>query len=92
MQYFFSTDGQSQQGPVERDGLIAAGVTRDSMVWREGMGSWVRAGDLVELADLFQSPASVASEPMPVEPIAAAPQPPYPPQRTRPRPCGFCAA
>jgi len=80
LQYFFSTDGQNQQGPIERDGLIAAGVTRDSMVWREGMGGWIRAGDLAELADLFQSPGSIVAEPTVAEPVIATPQPSYPPQ------------
>jgi len=77
LQYFFSTDGQNQQGPVERDGLLTAGLTRDSMVWREGMGDWVRAGDLAELSDLFQSPGSIET-PIPAEPIAVVPQQPTP--------------
>lgn len=57
MQYFYSVDGASQQGPLDRDRLWAAGVRADTMVWREGLGDWLPAGQLQELSDIFAAAA-----------------------------------
>ncbi|MCO8161521.1 GYF domain-containing protein [Pseudomonas sp. 21LCFQ010] len=46
-------------------------VTRDSQLWREGMAGWQGAGQIVELASLFQPPVG--------GPPAAASIPPPPP-------------
>lgn len=80
MQYYFSIDGTTQQGPVERAQLIAAGVTARTQVWREGLAAWTAAADVPELADLFTPPAAEsadAGEPTP----ASADPPPQSPQQ-----------
>jgi len=56
VQFYAAINGQ-QAGPFDPGALqqrIADGqVTADSLVWKEGMGDWVRAGDVPELARLF---------------------------------------
>ena len=52
MKYWVIVNGQ-QQGPVEESQLPSMGVTRDTMVWHEGMPQWQTAGTLPELNYLF---------------------------------------
>ncbi|HVT63703.1 MAG TPA: SPFH domain-containing protein [Mycobacteriales bacterium] len=70
--YFLGINGQ-QVGPVtiaEMPARIASGeLTRDTLVWREGMAEWTRAGDVAEVNAAF--PAA----PPPLPPTA----PPAPP-------------
>ena len=51
--------GQSQTGPFDLgalQGQVTSGqLTRNSLVWKSGMGQWVKAGDVPELANLFAS-------------------------------------
>ncbi len=73
MQYYYSNDGTNQQGPADLDGLRQAGITRQTLVWRDGMPGWTPAGDVQELAELFAdaNPAielSYTSKPNTVEP------------------------
>ncbi len=77
VQYYFSIDGNNQQGPVDRDRLIAAGVTARTQVWREGLSGWMAAVDVPELAELFNAPATeqYAMEPAPVQPQYQSAQP-----------------
>ncbi len=70
--YFLGVNGQ-QVGPVAVADLparIASGeLTRDTLVWREGMAQWTRAGDVPEVNAAFPA------EPPPLPPTA----PPAPP-------------
>ena len=54
--YFVARDGK-QAGPFERDaicGYIRKGaITRETLVWRQGMAQWQAAGELAEFAALF---------------------------------------
>lgn len=70
MQYYFSTDGTTQQGPLDAGGLRAAGIGPATMVWREGMPDWQPAGEVPELAGMF---AGVAPPPSPVPQSSASP-------------------
>jgi membrane protease subunit (stomatin/prohibitin family) len=55
-QYFVAANGQ-QQGPYTQHVLqqmIQEGrVTRDTLIWKQGMGSWSKAGDVSEVSGLF---------------------------------------
>ena len=53
MQYFYYVNG-SQYGPVSLDILRQRGITSDTLVWRDGLSTWVKAGELPELSSLFQ--------------------------------------
>src|SRR5205823_2744618 len=49
--------GQNQAGPYDVAALqqqVASGqLTRASLVWKQGMAQWTKAGDVAELAPLF---------------------------------------
>ena len=51
-------------------------VTRDSLLWREGMAAWLGAGQIAELAHLFAPPPAAAppvGTPPPGAPMAPPP-------------------
>ena len=54
---FHVAAGQTQTGPFELAVLqqqAASGqLTRNSLVWKNGMAQWVKAGEVPELAALF---------------------------------------
>jgi len=68
--------GGKQVGPFSQDTLANAAragqLTRDTLVWRPGLAQWAAAGQLPELAGVFDA------VPPPLPP--APPQPPTPPQ------------
>lgn len=50
--FYLGTDGQ-QKGPVPAESLKGLGVTKETLVWCEGMENWTKAGDVKELNVLF---------------------------------------
>ncbi|MBL0912375.1 MAG: SPFH domain-containing protein [Bacteroidia bacterium] len=54
--WFVAVNGQ-QQGPFDNgvlSGMAAQGqITRESLVWKTGMGAWTPAGQIPELATIF---------------------------------------
>ncbi len=53
MKQYYLHDGQSQQGPFDFEQLKDSKLTRDSLVWCEGMETWKAAGETEELKSLF---------------------------------------
>lgn len=58
MQYYVVINGQ-QTGPVDESKLLSMGVTRETLVWREGMPQWKPAGTVPELSYLFSGNGSM---------------------------------
>lgn len=52
--YFLHKDGR-QLGPYSKEELKQIGITRDTMLWCEGLPDWIEAKDIEELADLFRN-------------------------------------
>lgn len=56
--FFIAVNGQ-QQGPhsvqVLQQMIGQGSFTRESMVWKQGMSGWLKAGDVAELQGLFSS-------------------------------------
>ena len=54
---YYAGIGGAQQGPFDQAALqakINAGaITRDTLVWRQGMANWIAAGQVADLAALF---------------------------------------
>ena len=54
--YYLAVAGQ-QQGPFDVSTLAAKAqlgtLTRDTLVWKQGMASWIAAGQVAELGNLF---------------------------------------
>ena len=69
-----------QLGPLTReqlDELIVGGVIlRDTYVWRTGMGDWLPADRVTDLADAFRKAEPFVSPPPPPGPRVTAPAPP----------------
>lgn len=55
---YYASIGDQQAGPFElsviHDKITAGALTRDTLVWTTGMPQWVPAGNVTELAQLFQ--------------------------------------
>lgn len=51
--YFYVGKDDSQCGPVDVQTLKAINITRDTLVWCDGMVNWTRAGEITDLAEIF---------------------------------------
>lgn len=67
-QYYY-TDGQNQFGPFNIDELKTKEITKETLIWYEGIDSWTKAGEITELAAFFKS------IPPPLHTIAKTPPP-----------------
>lgn len=85
---FFVAIGGQQVGPLERDAIqsrIEAGeITKQTLVWRDGMDAWTAAGDVAEVRALFPVtppplPPTTGGTPPPVPPADGPTPPPVPP-------------
>jgi hypothetical protein len=65
MKIYFILDNNKHEGPFSVEELKAKGIRRDTMVWKEGLPSWVPAREVEELDYIL--------------PAASAVQPPTPP-------------
>jgi hypothetical protein len=65
MKTFYYHNGQEQKGPVSLDELKALPVNKDTMIWREGMQEWRKAGEVEDLKEFFSSipPPLITSPP-----------------------------
>lgn len=66
VEYWIAKD-KERKGPLKAEELISAKITPDTLVWRDGLPTWVKAEELEELAWLFSDelPPEV-----PVQPVA----------------------
>lgn len=51
--YYIHIDGE-QKGPFSVDQLKELGITKETMVWAEGMENWVKAGDVEALNNVLK--------------------------------------
>ena len=51
--YFYLNEKNEQKGPISPEELISNGVTKNTLVWKNGMAQWLPAGEVHELAKLF---------------------------------------
>lgn len=62
--YFINSEGV-QIGPIEKDVMLKVGITKDTLVWREGAPNWVAAEKEPELAEFFAAKATPYGSPVP---------------------------
>ena len=79
--YFYLNEKNEQKGPISPEELISNGVTKNTLVWKNGMAQWLPAGEVHELAKLFTNETSTPSTPPPFPPT-----PPQPPVTNNPKP------
>ena len=51
-EYYIIESGE-RRGPYMFDALRGLGITKDTLVWRQGLADWTKASELQELAPLF---------------------------------------
>ena len=61
-EYFYAREGE-RRGPFKLEALKREALLPSDLVWYKGLGDWVRADTLPELADLF---SYLADEPPPL--------------------------
>lgn len=76
MRYYFISDGQNKIGPLSKQELYNKSITKETLVWYEGLSKWEKAGNVEDLSDLF----SVQQTPPPL-PGHATVIPPLPDSR-----------
>jgi hypothetical protein len=72
MKYFFISDGHDKIGPLSKHELYNKNITKETLIWYEGLRSWEKAGDVEELADLFlvqQTPPPLSGQAMAIPPL-----------------------
>lgn len=69
MKKYHYSDGDKQFGPLTKEELKDKKITKDTMVWYEGLDNWVKASDVDELKELFKS------TPPPLDSIKQTPPP-----------------
>jgi len=70
MEEFFYVDSNNErQGPVAISELVSKGVTRHTLVWKNGMESWQPAGRISELSHLFNHEDDAVPPPPPTSPV-----------------------
>lgn len=72
MEYYIALPHNQKAGPFKKEALLANGLKPDSLVWREGLTTWVAAKNLHDLDDLFINtppplPQSPEETPPPLE-------------------------
>ncbi len=77
MQYYYSDNGANQYGPVALDQLREARITPATLVWRDGLPSWVPAETVPELKELFAPPVVQGVVEEPQQPTAGDLVPAY---------------
>lgn len=60
--YFYVKDGK-QVGPLSKEEILSEGISMNTLVWCEGMTTWVRASELEE----FKGTNQVLPPPIPME-------------------------
>lgn len=69
-QYFYVGQNGSQCGPVEMGTLKSLGITRETLVWCDGMVNWTKAGDVPDLASIFAGvPPAIPAAPQVAPPV-----------------------
>lgn len=53
--HYHYSDGQNQFGPFNIDELKTKKISKDTLIWYEGLDNWTKAGDIPELFVLFKS-------------------------------------
>jgi hypothetical protein len=74
MKKYYYSDGQQQFGPLSKKELKSNNITKETLVWYDGLKDWTKAGEVEELADLF--PVTPPPPPLPKQKTATPPSMP----------------
>jgi membrane protease subunit (stomatin/prohibitin family) len=66
---YFAAVGGAQAGPFDlgalRQQIGSGSITRDTLVWKQGMAAWTKAGEVAEVASLFGAAPPPLPPPLP---------------------------
>lgn len=80
-EYFYLDANQQQKGPIAPSDFMRTGITKDTLIWKNGMAGWQAAGNIPELSSYFHT----TPPPPPVSgPAQSYHQSPVQPQGQRP--------
>ena len=63
MPYYFVNGSNRQEGPIEVSEFSAHGITSETLVWREGLKEWTKAGNVEELRELWEENPNATGQP-----------------------------
>ncbi len=72
-EYYYLDAEQQQKGPIDPSDFMRLGITKNTLLWKNGMAGWQAAGMIPELALYFQAappPPPAAETTMPPRPAA----------------------
>jgi hypothetical protein len=76
MNLYYYLNGQNEQkGPVQENELLKHGVTKETLVWKDGMNGWQAAGTIPELSRLFTSRLATVAQTVSTKNIPPPPRP-----------------
>lgn len=70
-EYYYLDGNNERKGPVALENLASHGVTKETMVWKQGMENWQAAGMVPEVIAALSASGAAA----PVPPVTPAAQP-----------------
>lgn len=79
-EYYYLDADQQQKGPIDPSEFMRLGITKNTLLWKNGMAGWQAAGMIPELALYFQAapptpPPATGSSGSTTIPPRPAPQP-----------------
>jgi hypothetical protein len=69
MKKYHYSDGENHFGPFSIEELKVVKISKETMIWFEGLDNWIAAGEVEELKDLFKSippPLNINKQPPPL--------------------------
>ena len=54
MKKYFYSDGKEKHGPLSLEELKHEGISKETLIWFEGLDDWKRAGDLDEMKPILE--------------------------------------
>ena len=69
--YYYSDNG-NQRGPVSYEDLKKAGISKDTLVWKDGFDDWQEAGSVPELIGIFSESAPIVESALQQESSSSA--------------------
>lgn len=78
MKKYFYSDGKEKHGPLSFDELKQEGISKQTLIWFEGLDDWTQAGELNEMKPILElqpPPISTEEKEESIEPVEKKEEP-----------------
>jgi len=78
MKKYFYSDGKEKHGPLSLDELKQEGISKQTLIWFEGLDDWTQAGELNEMKPILElqpPPISTEEKEESIEPVEKKEEP-----------------